>query len=116
MFVYFFFNNTATTEIYTYFHTLALLVALPFSAWGGGWSVLRSGLWRRAARSVPRIGSDRRARAGRQCRARRLFGRQSCRELCPPSIARIRVAPRYRRHETTRLLGQRDRPEDRPFA
>src|SRR3546814_16380277 len=38
MCVVFFFNDSATTEIYTYLHTLSLHDALPISAWRRPWN------------------------------------------------------------------------------
>src|SRR3546814_18707134 len=41
-YIVFFCHDTATTEIYTYIHTLALLDALPFSSSAAPFSLMRS--------------------------------------------------------------------------
>src|SRR3546814_10905291 len=54
--MFFFFNDTATTEIYTYLHTLSLHDALPISAAGGRLDrVGRIARDRRLHRLAPRV-------------------------------------------------------------
>src|SRR3546814_3270684 len=77
----FFFNETATTEIYTYGHTLSLHVALPI--WPAiGRETARDAVPRRRALSPDRAPEDppgRGARGGRRPHQRRLRAPARCR-------------------------------------
>src|SRR3546814_15818158 len=55
---FFFFNNTATTEIYTYLHTLALHDALPIYTGGGFDGIFFEGTVTREQLSFSRDGDD----------------------------------------------------------
>src|SRR3546814_3035274 len=70
-----FFNDTATTEIYTYLHTLSLHDALPISAG------VRGGI-RRWPPPAPPCAP---AAGGRRCRRRGTSGRSTCDRIAFPS-------------------------------
>src|SRR3546814_3340504 len=86
MFMYFFFNDTATPEIYTYLHTLALHDALPISG-----SRLQ-----KAAQVLLGPGAHR-AAARRVHSAHRRWVRQRCGVACDPAPAH-RIVERLAQH------------------
>src|SRR3546814_9480261 len=93
-FLFFFFKDTATTEIYTYRHTLSLHDALPISRPGGGVAEHRVG-----ARQGPAFGLFIKLHRGRDTDCR-----QELRSALKPHLAHGVIGPTTRSEEHTSEL------------